>query len=120
RIDVPPISFFIADTRSSRVDNGKDKTGLLSEDEKKNMKKWAQDAIASRSLAVFVSGQSMFSPPKGEFGGSIADFELSNFDGDFQSVTGVLQTIMNAGGTVLCITGDVHWGRILSVKDETT
>lgn len=117
RIDVQPISFFIADTRSSRKD---DKTGLLSEDEQKQMETWADDVIRDKLLAVFVSGQSMFSPPKGEFGGSIADFELSNFDGDFGWIVEVLQRIMNAGGTVLCITGDVHWGRILRVKDKTS
>lgn len=117
RIDVSPISFFVADTRSSRKD---DKTGLLSKDEQAQMETWADDVIRDKMIAVFVSGQSMFSPPKGDFDGRIADFELSNFNGDFGWIVKVLQRIMDAGGTVLCITGDVHWGRILRVRDRTS
>lgn len=136
RIDIPPLSLFIADTRTDRQT---DFSQLMQPAAVERLNTWADDVASKGYIGVFVSGQSLFSPPKGAIGGSVADYELSNYSagwrafsnkraarskGDYDAIIAALQRIVRSsaagkrGGTALCLTGDVHWGRMLRVLDS--
>jgi hypothetical protein len=62
---------------------------------------------------VLVTGQSLFVEPAGKLKGKVADFELPDYPADYQFIVGQVERVSAAGLPVLCLTGDVHWGRLL-------
>ena len=116
-LDVPPLSFFFADTRSLRDYN---LAFMLTDDAHTRLSEWVNDVIAHRKFGVFITGQSLFAEAVGSITGAVADYELPNY-GDYGRVVGELQRIIDeAHRPVLCITGDVHFGRIAEARDITT
>ncbi|MBR9975323.1 MAG: hypothetical protein KFF77_07060 [Bacteroidetes bacterium] len=115
-LDVSPLSFFFPDMRSAR-DEGRvwsmHPHGLA------RMRQWVDDVIARRDFAVFVSGQSLLSPAMGSFGGAVQDYELPNYR-DYGDVMRQLARLADAGLPALCLTGDVHWGRVTETRDVRT
>jgi hypothetical protein len=83
------------------------------------MQTWVSDVIDRRLFGVLVTAQSLFSKPAGELGGAISDFELPNY-ADYRPVMTQLQRLADAGRPVLCLTGDVHWGRMVAARDIRT
>jgi hypothetical protein len=116
-LEVPPLSFFLADTRSKRDFN---RAFLLTEEAHVKLNEWVDDVVAGRKFGVFVSGQSLFAEPVSEFAGMTKDFEFPNY-GDYRRIMLQLQRVIDeAHRPVLCLTGDVHWGRIAAAQDTTT
>jgi hypothetical protein len=113
-LNVHPLSFFIADTRS-----GKDieRRFTMTEAEHQQLSDWVDQVIAEKRIGVFVSGQSVFEAPISSVKGAIADFELPNY-GDFGRIMTTLQRLIDEGRRpFICLTGDVHWGRIAAARD---
>lgn len=115
-IDVSPLSFFVADTRSQK---NIERQFTMSEDAHKQLDAWVSRVIHEKKFGVFVSGQSLFRKAAGKFTGSVGDYELPNY-GDYGPIMINLQRLIDAGRPVLCLTGDVHWGRVISTKDNRT
>lgn len=120
-IDVDPISFFLADTRTDK-DPKLERT--MSPKALKDLDGWVTDVISKKRFGVFVSGQSLFREPAeavadalGDYG--VGDYELSNYR-DFPRIVSSLRRIVDAGRPVLCLTGDVHWGRVATTKNKRT
>lgn len=116
-LDVHPLSFFIADTRSGK-DPGRRFT--MTEAEHAQLSEWVDEVIAAKRFGVFVSGQSVFENPVSTITGAIADYELPNY-GDFGRIMKTLQRLIDEGRRpFICLTGDVHWGRIAAAQDITS
>jgi hypothetical protein len=115
-LEVAPLSFFVADTRSNK---DFDRRFTMTEEAHQQLDDWASQVIARRQFGVFISGQSLFSKAAGELSGGVGDFELPNY-GDYNRIMSSLQRIVDARRPVLCLTGDVHWGRVVTARDAQT
>lgn len=115
-LDVDPLSFFFADTRSNKDEN---RDFTMSDAARGQLDKWVTDVIARKRFGVFVSGQSLFRDAAGKTSGSVGDFELANY-GDYGKIVNSLRRLVDAGLPVLCLTGDVHWGRVTETTDIRT
>jgi hypothetical protein len=128
QVSIDPLSILILDTRSQRncgKGNQPDSAtmrnaagDLLGPQGRIALTKWANDLIASAKSAtprygVLVTGQSLFTKSVGALKGSIADFEFADYPADYQFLMTEIERVSRAGLPVLCLTGDVHWGRIL-------
>jgi hypothetical protein len=115
-VDVDPLFFFIADTRS-----GKDPSRgfTMAPNARAQLDSWATRVINRRGFGVFVSGQSVFGEAAGRVGGAVGDYELANYD-DYAEIVNILKRLVDAGRPVLCLTGDVHWGRVATTTDIRT
>jgi hypothetical protein len=116
-IEVSPLSFFLADTRSNR---DPDRGFVLTEEQHGQLSQWVDKVVADGSFGVFVAGQSLFQDPIGSAKGAIADYELPNY-GDYGRIMTTLQRLVDEGRRpIMCLTGDVHWGRITTAQDRAT
>lgn len=120
-IEVDPLSILLLDTRSQRNPKGqrKDEGDLLGLAGRQALKRWAADLVASASskrprFGVLVTGQSLFRPKAGRFWGHWTDYEVANYCEDYRFILQQLESISGVGLPVVCLTGDVHWGRILA------
>ena len=115
-LDVDPVSFFIPDMRSQRDE----KRGFsMTAAALNKMRNWVGSVITERKYPVFVSGQSLFSEAVGTVAGAVADYELPNYN-DYGEVMTELARFADAGIPVLCLTGDVHYGRVTQTRDIQT
>ena len=117
RIDIPPLSFLLLD---SRADRDRDLKRLISDKAGERLATWADDvAGASEFIAgVLVTGQSLLESPVGAVKGGIADYALANYEAPYRGFLEALTTVADRGKQVLLLTGDVHWGRVTSVRDR--
>lgn len=115
-LDIDPLSLFLADTRSNK---DIDRQFTMTERAHQQLDDWVTHVIDRNLFGVFLSGQSLFSSSAGEFSGSVGDFELANY-GDYGRLMASLQRLVDAGRPVLCLTGDVHWGRVATTIDLRT
>ena len=105
-ISIPPVSLFNVDTRSGRLENTfMPKEGLDALD------KWVDHINNTNTIkaGIFISGQSLYKKKAGFFARMIADKELANYD-DFEDV---VTRLMKIKKKLICVTGDVHWGRVI-------
>jgi hypothetical protein len=116
QIDVHPLSFFVADTRSGKHI---DRKFTMSDDARDDLNSWVTDVIDKKRFGVFVSGQSLFGDAAGSLGGAVGDYELANYQ-DYDKIVKILKRLVDAGRPVLCLTGDVHWGRVSTTTDIRT
>ena len=116
RVEIAPLSFFVADTRSTK---DQDRRFTMSDDAHQQMEQWVSDTIANRQFGVFIAGQSLFTKAIGKIAGAAGDYELPNYD-DYGRILLCLQRLADAGRPALCLTGDVHWGRVVSATDIRT
>jgi len=116
RFEIAPLSFFVADTRSNK---DPDRRFTMSDDAHQQMEQWVSDTIANKQFGVFISGQSLFTPAIGKIAGAVGDYELPNYD-DYGRMLLCLQRLADAGRPALCLTGDVHWGRVVTATDIRT
>jgi hypothetical protein len=127
-IDVDPLSILLLDTRSQRNRGSgtlpdteamrKNPNDLLGSTGRDALEKWADALVQSAGGAaprygVLVTGQSLFVEPAGRVHGNVADFELPDYPADYQFIVGQVERVSAAGLPMLCLTGDVHWGRLL-------
>jgi len=115
-IDVHPLSFFVADTRSKKDEHH---GFTMSPEARTQLSDWVTDVIAQKRFGVFVSGQSLFGDAAGTISGYVGDYELANY-GDYGEIVSILRRLVDAGRPVLCLTGDVHWGRVSTARDVRT
>jgi hypothetical protein len=108
-LDVPPVSFCFADTRTERT---ADSRQLMSEAAWNEIKRWSDRVIGSRLFPVFVTGQTIFQPPASWLGRRTGDATLANH-ADYGELVKLVKRLLDEGRPLLCITGDVHWGRLL-------
>jgi hypothetical protein len=111
-IDIAPLSVIVLDQRSMRRD---DRSATLTPAGLAQLNAWVDRVISERKFGAVVTGQSLLDKPVGEFGGKVADWMLSNYN-DYALVLRALARLADAGRPVLLLTGDVHWGRITSIK----
>jgi len=116
RFEIAPLSFFVADTRSNR---DPDRRFIMSDDAHHRMEQWVSDTIAQKQFGVFISGQSLFTKASGKIAGAVGDYALPNYD-DYGRILLRLQRLADAGRPALCLTGDVHWGRVVTATDIRT
>jgi hypothetical protein len=115
-VEVEPLSFFVADTRSRRAE---DRSFFLPEGGHLQMEAWVATVIAKKQIGVFVTGQSLFTPMAGKIAGAVGDYTLPNYQ-DYGRLMRCLQRLADAGRPTLCLTGDVHWGRVVTSTDIRT
>ncbi len=115
-VEVEPLSFFVADTRSRRAE---DRSFFLPESGHLQMEAWVATVIAKKQIGVFVTGQSLFTQTAGKIAGAVGDYALPNYQ-DYGRLMRCLQRLADAGRPTLCLTGDVHWGRVATSTDIRT
>jgi hypothetical protein len=115
-LDVPPLSFFLLDGRTLR---DPERRFVLPPAGRAQLDAWAQRVIDQQLFGVFVSGQSLFAEPAGLVAGKLADYEMPNYQ-DFPAIVRALTRLTDAGRPLLCLTGDVHWGRMTEARDLRT
>ena len=116
-IEVAPLSFFIADTRSNK---DPDRRFTMAAEQHEQLEGWVTRVVEKEHFGVFISGQSLFQDPVSAFAGATADYELPNY-GDFGQIMKTLQRVIDEGGRpIMCLTGDVHWGRVAAAQDTVT
>lgn len=113
-LDIPPLSFFLADLRHGRSEGT---ARLMTNEGHEQLEEWVGRLIDRGWFGVFVSGQSLFAEAKGKLAGSLGDFQLSDYD-DFPRMVLALMRLTNVGRPFVCLTGDVHWGRVTEVADS--
>ncbi|MCB2204740.1 hypothetical protein KQI65_08320 [bacterium] len=113
---IEPLSIFVADLRSLR---DPDRAFLMTEGAHQRFEQWVTEVIQNGWYPAFVSGQSMFTEAAGSIAGKVGDYELPNY-GDYDRIARQLRRFADAGIPTLCLTGDVHWGRILESVDART
>jgi len=113
RFDFPkPLSILVLDTRTDRTGNQ-----LLSPTSAKAVGDWADFVIHENRIPILITGQSIFEEKAGFFGTRFADARLANHD-DYGVLVKALMRMIDAGRPVLCLTGDVHFGRILTIENS--
>lgn len=105
--DIPPFSFFLADTRSARRERQ-----LMTSKALNKLQSWSRKLEDNRRIGVFLSGQSLLAEKAGTLSGAITDWELPNYD-DFDTV---VDTLVHGRQPLLLLTGDVHWGRVVRAR----
>jgi len=111
-VRVPPLSFLLLDTRSQRRE---DRARSLSPQALRAVEDWARTTAAAGEFGVVVTGQSLFDAPTGKLAGTVGDWTLADY-GDYRPLVRALAGLAEVGRPVLCLTGDVHWGRVLAAR----
>ncbi len=122
-LDVEPLSFFLPDTRSQR---DFDFRYTMHPDFFPQLEAWVQRVIDNKWYGIFVSGQSLFrkepetlggnNKPNNKGPGKLGDYEMFQYD-DYGPIVRQLARIADAGLPLVCITGDVHFGRYVAARD---
>src|SRR5690606_17642454 len=115
-LDLHPLSFFFVDTRTFRRE---DRARSLHPSALAQLEQWAKRVRDQRLYGVFVTGQSVFEAAAGELAGSAGDRALANY-GDYAAITQCLRQVSERGRAVVCVTGDVHFGRVVYATEWST
>lgn len=108
RIDVSPMSLLALDTRSHRTAHR-----LLSKQSHDDLLRWVSE-LERGQVGILVTGQSLFAHRKGKVAGGLGDWEPPNYV-DFKRI---VTTLTHAPCPLICVTGDVHWGRVLKAASR--
>lgn len=127
-IEFAPLSIFVLDTRSQRniggigdtfkSDHLKQYGALIKSGQMHAFSAWTAMLKASATTAnpvygVLLTGQSLFRKNGNWIGERVADAELPDYEADYQQILQSIKEVCQAGLPLVCLTGDVHWGRIL-------
>lgn len=133
-IEFDPVSIFLLDTRSQRPnDDTKDffrsgrlkKTGaLITTEQMRDFKHWIKTLLPSAKngkprYGMLVTGQSLFRQDSSWWTERIKDAELPDYKSDYENILASIKEVSTAGLPFVCLTGDVHWGRILKADFGT-
>jgi hypothetical protein len=113
-IDIDPLSFFLMDNRTSR--NG---TRTTSDFTLTDFRDWTRRVVDSSTIPVLITGPSIFQDKRSHFAAEILDSNLANYR-DFSDIMDGLKMMARSGKTVLLLTGDVHYARILQADLKLT
>lgn len=114
-VEIPPLSIFVADTRSLR---DPDNMNMLRPGGIQPIVDWANDVAARGRFGILVTGQSLLDKPASDLEGKFADYALANYN-EFTPLVQALDRLAEAGREVILITGDVHWGRVAEAMNRT-
>ncbi|WP_328324861.1 hypothetical protein OHA70_34360 [Kribbella sp. NBC_00382] len=119
RIDVPPLSFFLLDTRTFRTASKRGAAGSgAGADDLELFDAWVDEVIqSSELLPVLLTAPSLFQSPK-TWPAKLLDGNLANLT-DYPHIMKALVRLSAAGRPPLALTGDVHYGRVLSATHWT-
>ena len=112
-LNIEPLSFFLADGRSRRDFK---RGSMMTAAAMGQLKQWVDDVIRQRRVGVFVTGQSLFEDAKGTLQGKVADYAMADYS-DYAPLIRTLARLAENGRPLLCLTGDVHWGRVVASRD---
>lgn len=115
--DIPPLSFFLADTRSRRSDSTGNGSSSMSAEAWAQFESWQAHVQAKGYYGVIVTGQPLLDEAAGFLQGRVADFTLPNY-GDWPRWSQALEKIAAGRTPHLLLTGDVHYGRVSEVADR--
>ena len=115
-LDIPPLSLFLADSRSQRSES---RSQAMTPQARQALLAWCNRVSEEGLFGVFATGQSLYDEPVGSVKGSVADYSLSNY-ADYSEIIRMLMSIPEHGRPILCLTGDVHWGRVAKCVDVKT
>ncbi|QDU65397.1 hypothetical protein [Engelhardtia mirabilis] len=104
-IDVHPLSIFLADTRTERQMNCERSAPVGLGDE---LGAWVEELNRKGRVGLLVTGQPMFDEAVGGAQGRVADWTLPNYK-DYGEL---VRPLLAARNPIVCLTGDVHWGRV--------
>lgn len=104
-IDLPPLSIFVADTRSRRTRTGIARPRLCPEAELGALVRWARHL---RGPGLLVLGQPLWLAP----GGALVDCSPANFAEDYRTI---LDALADAPWDVAVLSGDVHHSRAIEL-----
>jgi hypothetical protein len=120
-IDVDPLSFFLADTRSNKDRN---LAQTMSDASRQKLDEWVTRVIEEERFGVFLSGQSLLRGRAHHILGVDSDYAVDDYElpdyGDYPEIVRSLKRLEDAGRPVLLLTGDVHWGRVAKALDNRT
>jgi hypothetical protein len=108
-VRIPPLSIFVADTRIFRRE---DLSAAMHSVVMERLGQWVDRLNAQKLVGMFVTGQSIFDAAASWWGGRMADRTLANYR-DFPRL---VEHLSRATGPMICVTGDVHWGRLIEVR----
>jgi hypothetical protein len=111
-LEVSPLSLFFMDNRTHRRE---DLRASLPPGGIELFEDWAEDVRRRRLVGVIVTGQSLFQEPASGLRGAFYDRHLANY-GDYPRIMAAIARLAEAGRSVLCLTGDVHYGRITRIR----
>lgn len=114
--DIPPLSFFLADTRSQRSARTGNGSSTMSAPAWQQFEKWRRDLKKNQHYGVLLTGQPLLDEAAGFIEGRVADFTLPNY-GDWPRWSQALEELAHEGMHIL-LTGDVHYGRLSDVSDR--
>lgn len=103
--DVPPLSFYVADTRIQR---DADERSFLPEPEMARLEQWL---AGLQGPGVLVLGQPLFAEEAGWMG-HFADWGLA----DFEQYGDLVRAVRRAAHSLLVLTGDVHYRRFARTR----
>ncbi|MGB1275254.1 MAG: alkaline phosphatase D family protein, partial [Nannocystaceae bacterium] len=103
RLDIDPLSLLALDTRTHRTSNR-----LLTDDALGELYRWVGE-LRPGQVGILVTGQSLFMPRVASMSGNVTDWETPNYL-DFKRI---VTALCQAPCRIICLTGDVHWGRVI-------
>ena len=113
-LDVPPLSFYLMDTRTLRAP---DRKQVLSPSSLEGFRRWVTRVSGSGLFGVIASGQPLLDKAAGKIKGGVADYTLPDYK-DYGPIARELARLADGGKQFLLLTGDVHWGRVTKGKDR--
>ncbi|MFT7518847.1 MAG: hypothetical protein ACI9MC_000981, partial [Kiritimatiellia bacterium] len=112
--DIGPLSFFVLDTRTWRQRSQQHCSKVEHVDQ---LEAWARRVKSEDRYGIFMTGQSLFKLPVSQLFGLVADWELANY-GDYKRIIDILGELASPERPVFCLTGDVHFGRVVQANDQ--
>lgn len=114
RFDLGELAVLLLDTRSGRSDDGF--AHMLGTEDREALAQWhAHCRQHPEKFPVIVTGQLLTHPAKGKIQGYFSDYELADFEDFSQEIVRCVNDLGNLG-SVLMLTGDVHWSRYRRFK----
>jgi hypothetical protein len=108
QLQLGPLEVRVVDTRFGREAGD---TDFMDEDEHAELVAWLRGGTAP---AVVVLGAPLFTKPAGWFSSRFADRSLANYE----QYAGLADALLASQRPILVLTGDVHFGRYATAKDD--
>lgn len=112
-LDVPPLSFFLMDNRTFRA---RDRRSSLPRGGLEQFRAWADRIGRAGHYGVVVTGQSLFKGRAGRLARTVFDGGPADYD-DYRPIMDTIIELARRGRPVLCLTGDVHYGRVVEARE---
>ena len=113
-IDIGTLSILSLDTRTWRR---LDRKTCARPEHLDALRAWARRVHDEERWPVFMTGQTLFKPRVPDMLGWLTDYELANY-GDYKPILEALYQAGSIDRPTLCLTGDVHFGRVVQASDD--